>query len=152
MTEDEIDFGTTVSLKDALLSDPPTEQQDKDNPITEIGNALWSYHNEGRIRGIPVADNSIGLPIDRDDMLDVAFTLKRTPKSKVFWMSPEEEDAIKMYDKLLEEQADGRIIIVDELKQYDTSKCKFMVWLRYDELLFELNPRFDYLREELNNG
>jgi hypothetical protein len=63
-------------------------------------------------------------------------------------MSPEDEESIKLYDKLLAAQATNQLVIIDELKQYDTGKCKFMVWLRYDELCYELNPRFEYLREE----
>ena len=149
---DSDDYGHMVSIEEAMLSEAPIKEMQEQAQISTIGNELWSYHNEGRIHGIPVEDNAIGLPIDRDDMLDVAFLLKRIPKSKIFWMSPEDEESIKLYDDLLTQQADGRLIIVDELKQYDTSKCKFMVWLRYDELSYELNPRFDYLREELNNG
>jgi hypothetical protein len=148
----EIDFGHMVSLQDASLVDEPVKAEQTQNVLTDAGNALWSYHNEGTIRGIPVADNAVGLPIDKESMLDVAFNLKRTPRSKIFWMSPEDEDSIKLYDGLLSQQAQGRLVIVDELKQYDMNKCKFMVWVRYDELLFELNPRFEYLREELTNG
>lgn len=151
MTEND-DYGHMVSIDEVMLSESPFKEEKTENQISTIGNELWSYHNEGRIHGIPVADNAVGLPIDRDDMLDVAFTLKRVPKSKIFWMSPEDEESIKLYDAMLAQQADGQLIIIDELKQYDTSKCKFMVWLRYDELSYELNPRFDYLREELNNG
>jgi hypothetical protein len=113
---------------------------------------LWYYHNEGTIRGIPVADDAVGLPIDRDDMLDVAFILRRTPGFKLMWMSPDDEESMKTYNKLLAEQAAGRLVITEESKQYDMSKSKFMVWLRYEELLYELNPRFAYLREELING
>ena len=151
MTDND-DYGHMVSIEEAMLSEVPIKEMQEQNQISTIGNELWSYYNEGRIHGIPVEDKDIGLPIDRDDMLDVAFLLKRIPKSKIFWMSPEDEESIKLYDDLLTQQADGRLIIVDELKQYDTSKCKFMVWLRYDELSYELNPRFDYLREELKNG
>ena len=151
MTEND-DYGHMVSIDEVMLSESPFKEEKAENQISTIGNELWSYHNEGRIHGIPVVDNAVGLPIDRDDMLDVAFTLKRVPKSKIFWMSPEDEESIKLYDAMLAQQADGQLIIIDELKQYDTSKCKFMVWLRYDELSYELNPRFDYLREELNNG
>ena len=151
MTEND-DYGHMVSIDEVMLSESPFKEEKAENQISTIGNELWSYHNEGRIHGIPVADNAVGLPIDRDDMLDVAFTLKRVPKSKIFWMSPEDEESIKLYDAMLAQQADGQLIIIDELKQYDTSKCKFMVWLRYDELSYELNPRFDYLREDLNNG
>jgi len=149
----DADFGHVVSSQEAMLTDTPNQQQNSTSGvISDIGNALWYYHNEGTIRGIPVADDSIGLPIDREDLLDVAFILRRTPRSKIFWMSPEDEESIKLYDKLLNAQAEGRLVIIDELKQYDMNKCKFMVWLRYDELLYELNPRFEYLREELKNG
>lgn len=151
MTEND-DYGHMVSIDEVMLSESPFKEEKAENQISTVGNELWSYHNEGRIHGIPVAENAVGLPIDRDDMLDVAFTLKRVPKSKIFWMSPEDGESIKLYDAMLAQQADGQLIIIDELKQYDTSKCKFMVWLRYDELSYELNPRFDYLREELNNG
>ena len=146
------DFGQLVSLEDIHLPEPPIEHQDGTSTVSSVGNDLWFYHNRGVLHGIPVADDAVGLPLDREDMLDVVFLLKRTPKSKIFWISPEEADSIKMYDGLLQEQADGKLIILDELKQYDTSKCKFMVWVRYDELVYELNPRFEYLREELNNG
>lgn len=149
----DADYGHVVSPEEATLTETPNQQENSTTGvISDVGNALWYYHNEGTIRGIPVADNSIGLPIDREDLLDVAFILRRTPRSKIFWMSPEDEESIKLYDKLLNAQAEGRLVIIDELKQYDMNKCKFMVWLRYDELLYELNPRFEYLREELNNG
>lgn len=149
----DIDFGHMVSIEEAMLAEePPQNENYTSGVISDIGNPLWYYINEGTIRGIPVADDAIGLPIDRDELLDVAFILRRTPRSKIFWMSPEDADSIKMYDKLLTEQAEGKLVIIDELKQYDQSKCKFMVWLRYDELLYELNPRFAYLREEINNA
>lgn len=149
----DADYGHVVSSEEATLTETPNQQENSTTGvISDVGNALWYYHNEGTIRGIPVADNSVGLPIDREDLLDVAFILRRTPRSKIFWMSPEDEESIKLYDKLLNAQAEGRLVIIDELKQYDMNKCKFMVWLRYDELLYELNPRFEYLREELNNG
>ena len=149
----EIDYGHMVSVQDATLAESPAQEESyTSGVISDAGNALWAYHNEGTIRGIPVAANAVGLPIDKEAMLDVAFLLRRTPRSKIFWMSPEDEESIKLYDDLLAQQAEGKLIIVDELKQYDMNKCKFMVWLRYDELLYELNPRFEYLREELQNG
>jgi hypothetical protein len=149
------DAGHLVSLEEAMLAEEPMSNENyTSGVISDIGNALWSYHNEGTIRGIPVADDAVGLPIDRDDSLDVYFQLKRTPCFKLLWMSPDKEDdeATKTYNKLLEAQAEGRLVIIEEAKQYDMTKSKFMVWIRYDELVYELNPRFAYLREELNNG
>lgn len=82
--------------------------------MTESGNALWSYRNEGRINGIPVAEKDCSLPIDREDLLQAAFQLTSTPRSLIFWMSPDDEDAIKAYDSLLKRAADGSVLIQDE--------------------------------------
>ena len=152
MTSDA-DYGHVVSSNEAMLFETPNQQENSTSGvILDPASSLWEYHNQGTLHGVPVADNAVGLPIDKESLLDVALTLKRTPRSKIFWMSPEDEESIKLYDKLLAAQSENQLVIIDELKQYDASKCKFMVWLRYDELLYELNPRFEYLREELNNG
>jgi hypothetical protein len=143
-------FGHMVSPQDALLAELPTGEDPMQSPgITNVGNLTWEYHNLGTINGIPIADADQNLAIDRDDLVDAAFTLKGTPRSKVFWMSPDNEDSIKLYDELLERQSKGEIRIMEELKQYDTNKSAFMVWVRYDEVEWQLNPRFAYLREEL---
>ena len=143
-------FGHMVSPQEALLAELPTgEDPAQSNGITNVGNLTWEYHNLGTLNGMPVADADQNLAIDRDDLIDAAFTLKGTPRSKVFWMSPDNEDSIKLYDALLERQARGEIRIMEELKQYDTTKSAFMVWVRYDEVEWQLNPRFAYLRVEL---
>ena len=143
-------FGHMVSPQEALLAELPTgEDPAQSNGITNVGNLTWEYHNLGTLNGMPVADADQNLAIDRDDLIDAAFTLKGTPRSKVFWMSPDNEDSIKLYDALLERQARGEIRIMEELKQYDTTKSAFMVWVRYDEVEWQLNPRFAYLREAL---
>lgn len=142
-------FGQMVSAQDALLCESPIADPLMAQGITSTGNLTWEYHNLGTINGIPVAEGDASLAIDRDDLIDAAFTLKGTPRSKVFWMSPENEESIKLYDDLLEQQSNGKIRILEELKQYDTTKSAFMVWVRYDEVEWQLNPRFAYLREEL---
>ena len=143
-------FGHMVSPQEALLAELPIgEDPAQSNGITNVGNLTWEYHNLGTLNGMPVADADQNLAIERDDLIDAAFTLKGTPRSKVFWMSPDNEDSIKLYDDLLERQSKGEIRIMEELKQYDTTKSAFMVWVRYDEVEWQLNPRFAYLREEL---
>lgn len=142
-------FGQMVSAQDALLCESPIADPLMSEGITSTGNLTWEYHNLGTINGIHVAEADACLAVDRDDLIDAAFTLKGTPRSKVFWMSPENEESIKLYDELLERQSNGEIRILEELKQYDTTKSAFMVWVRYDEVEWQLNPRFAYLREEL---
>lgn len=145
----EDSFGQMVSAQDTQLASTPVEEQTQSSGIVNVGNLTWEYHNLGKINGIPVAAADMNLAVDRDDLIDAAFTLKGTPRSKIFWMSPDNEDSIKVYDELLERQANGEIRIMEELKQYDTTKSAFLVWVRYDEVEWELNPRFAYLREEL---
>ena len=138
-----------VSINDVLLADLPGAAPVTNQVVADVGDAVWEYHELGRINNIPVADSDLNLPIDSEATLDAAFTLKRIPRSKVFWMSPEDEDSIKLYDDLLAQQTDGKIQIIEESKQYDPNKGKFIVWLRYDETVIELKPRYAYLREEI---
>lgn len=149
MTEGEIDFGHMVSLQDAMLEEPPMGDPQGANIVSSVGDLVWEYHELGRINNIPVAGADLNLPIDSEKLIDDAFTLKRIPRSKVFWMSPEDEDSIRLYDDLLAQQTDGKIQIIEEAKQYDPNKGKFIVWLRYDETTIELKPRYAYLREEI---
>lgn len=143
------EYGTISSITDASLVDYPfKEPEKKKNVIDDSANLLWSYQNTGTIDGTPVDPSALNLPIDRQDLLATALYLDRRPKSAIFWMSPEDEESIKKYDQLLDDQFHKKILIIEELKQYDQSKGKFMVWVRYDELCYMLHPRFEYLKEE----
>lgn len=142
------EYGRTVSAADAALADSPIKDEQPKNVIDGSANLLWMYQNTGTINGTPIDSSALGLPIDRPDLLEAALYLNRKPKSAIFWMSPEDTDSIEKYDQLLEDQFNGKVLIVEELKQYDQSKSKFMVWVRYDELCYMLHPRFAYLREE----
>lgn len=151
----DISYGQVVSPKEAgVLTDNmlPGRSVDSNDELSSLGNALWSYKFEHKINGIPVAAEDCNLPIDREDLLLIAFQLDSVPKSMIFWMSPEDSDSIKEYDDLLNRVYNGSVMIVDELKQYDQSKGKFMVWIRYNEMQYSLHKRFTYLREDIKNG
>ena len=147
-----IDYGATVTADDAkvftddlmpgFLDEGPTE-------IDATGNALWTYRKEGTINGVAVAKGDTDLPITDESYLRTAFELKTTPRSILLWMSPDEKESIEIYDTLLARAANGEIMIVDETKQYDIKQCKFMVWIRYNEVHYSLHQRFQHLREEL---
>ena len=141
-----------VSAKDATLlqdEDLPGYQKEEQGSVRiSSGNLLWSYRKEHKINNIQVNPSDLDLPIDTDDLLTEAFRLHVVPRSAIFWMSPDNEESIKKYDQLLKDASDGKIIIVNEDKQYDQSKGAFMVWVRYDEAAWELHPRYDYLKKE----
>lgn len=148
----DTEYGTIVSTKETELlldSDLPKADPEEDSEISPLGNALWSYKEEHRINGIQVAPGDCGLPIDRDDVLNTAFQLMSVPKSLLLWLSPDDAEAIAKYDALLQQVYDGSVIIQDEIKQYDQTKGKFMVWIRYNEVSYKLHPRFQFLREEV---
>lgn len=151
----DLNYGQVISTKEAgvltdnMLPGRPTDTQEE---LSSLGNALWSYKFEHKINGVPVSETDRNLPVDREDLLNVAFQLDVVPKSAIFWMSPEDAESIEQYDALLSRVYDGSVIIIDELKQYDQSKGKFMVWIRYNEMKYSLHKRFTYLREEIKHG
>lgn len=149
MSEDTV--GRLVSAKEAFMltdEDLPGAEQRPEGIVASNGDALWDYRNENRINGVIVRESDRDLAVENDEMLAKAFRIHAVPKSLIFWMSPEDEESIKKYDDLLKMVSDGRAIIVNEEKQYDQSKGKFMVWIRYDEICYELHPRFSFLKEE----
>lgn len=152
MSEDILYTGRLVSAKDAkLITDddlPKAEEEEQKGIVFSDGDALWSYRNEGKINGYPVDSGSLNLPIERDDQLLKCFRPRLTPHSVLFWLSPDDPEENEKYNKLLQESYDGKISIVDEQTQYDAGKGKFMVWVRYNEVSYELHPRHSYLKEE----
>ena len=146
----DINFGDVVSARDATV-DMTNELPKLPEPQSEIssrGNALWEYREEGTINGIPVDAGDCGLMIDKEELLNVAFELQRIPRSLVVYISPEHEEGKRQYDKLLDMVAHGKVVIVDEMKQYDQSKGCFVVWTVYEEVQYKLHKRYEYLRSE----
>ena len=133
-----------------LTEDDLPGREKEDNGDIKLSNSgpLWSYREEHQIQNIQVQKSDWNLPIADDDMLSKAFRLHSVPHSEMFWMSPDDEESMAKYNQILQDAYDGKIIIVDEQKQYDQSKGKFLVWLRYDEVAWELHPRFAFIREE----
>lgn len=145
-------FGHLVGPEDAAVQgydDMPMPGMAQDERITEmVESPLWDYMNTGKLNGIPVNSMDLGLKIDSDDMVQAAFQLERVPRSLLLYMSPDDPESIRKYDEVMERAYRGEVMLVDEQKQFDPSKGKFIVWLRYDEVQYALHPRFQYLREE----
>lgn len=143
---DDTSLAGGAAMKLAGLARP--EKEDAGITLENQGNVLWSYQNEGRIYGIPVDTEHRGLKIDTDDAVLTYFELVRRPRVMLLLMNTETEEALGKYNKLLDAVADGRAEIVEESRQFDPAKSAFLVWIRYNELSFRLNPRFNYLLEE----
>jgi hypothetical protein len=144
-------FGNVSGMDDGSLVDTSkilSDEPSRNDTITKDGNLLWSYVNEGRLYGIPVAAQDRNLKIDREDLLTSAFDLVRHPKSELLIISEDDPTGLNRYNEILEGVQDGKISIVDETRQFDPAKCRFILWIRYDVLECALHPRYAYLREE----
>jgi len=149
---DTVDEPICISAAGARLlteDDLPGREKEDDGSIKlSNSDALWSYREEHKIQNVQVKQSDCNLPIADDETLAKAFRLSTVPHSEMFWLSPEDTEALEKYNQIIQAAYDGKVIIVDEQKQYDQSKGKFMVWLRYDEVGWELHPRFEFIREE----
>lgn len=140
-------FGAITALDDAerVAQD---QQEDAFDVSSDAGNVLWSYHNENRLNGVPVADEDRGLKIDDEGMLGSVFVLCRTLRSMMLYLSPDGGEGVDRYNDLLDKINDGRAEIIDEIRQWDQDNSRFVLWVRYNDLEYRLHPRFSYLREE----
>lgn len=147
------DYGKVISASDAnLLQDAmlPTANVNEETDELSVGaalNALWFYHKEGTINGVPVAEEDRDLPITSDAQLMSAFELDKKTRSVLLWLGPHEKESNECYNKILELQDKGAAVINEETKQYDPAKCLFIVWVKYTQFKYKLHPRYNYLRE-----
>lgn len=144
-------FGTLTGPEDAGVAaydDLPLVEPDGPAAQDMPQSLLWEYMNQGTINGVHVAQSDRNLKISSSDMVQNAFQLERVPRSLLVYMSPDDEDGQRRYDEVLSKAYAGEVMIVDEQKQFDPAKGRFVVWLRYDEVHYALHPRFSYLREE----
>lgn len=146
-------FGKAVSMKDAAIMTPdmlPMGDPEQEGAVYSDDPDLWEYHEQHRIHGVPVAEEDRKAPIDKPDVLRMAFVEDVKPHSVILWMSPEDEESQRKYQEIMDMVYDHRARIISEDKQYDTTKNKFMVWIRYEELECRLHPRFQFLKEKTN--
>lgn len=148
-------FGKAVSMKDAQIMTPdmlPMGDPESEGAVYSNDPSLWEYHELNRINGIPVAEEDQKAPIDKPDVLSMAFVEDVKPRSAVLWISPDDTEALKKYQEIWDMVYDHRARIISEDKQYDQTKNKFMVWIRYEEVVCRLHPRFQFLKEKKENG
>lgn len=151
------EYGELVSIADTTvrMKGEVDETEDGSNVVntgsSEVGNVLWEYQKLGRIYGIPVNKEHVGLGITSEDMLFMMFKLSAKPGLLLLSMSPEDAESKKKYDSLLERVYDGSVRILEESRQFDATSCRFIVWIKYEELQYDLHPRYKYMAEEFTN-
>ena len=143
----ELFSGEVVTLKDSSLYGADQEKQDSSVNL-EAGNDLWCYQTMHTFMGTPVAQEAQDLPIDSEELLRRALSLHRTPKSVVLRITPDSPEGNDKYAELLRKQAEGEIVITGEERNFDAAKSGYIVWVTYDELLYVLNPRYAFLKNE----
>lgn len=149
---DSAEYGNLVSAVDATtFSDTMLPSDDTAEPteLSATGTALYQYKFEKRINGVPVKSTDVDLPIDRDELLQAAFTLNSSSKLALFQMAPGDTDQLDKYNALLKRASNAELVLEEETKHYDPNKGAFMVWVKYTELFYELNQRFNYIREDI---
>lgn len=142
-------YGALSGLRDTEQTNAggfnPMQQQDEPS---DKGEELWSYQRLGKINGVPVRECDRGLKISTQSLLTDAFVLDRKPHSYVFYVKPEDNESLALYNDILDKVHEGTVEIIDELRQFSSSKEAFLVWIRYNELLYVLNERYNWLHEE----
>lgn len=139
-------FGKTLSASDINLSNivPNTTEFNTDSiKLDAQGNLLWEYRNKGTINSIPVDKADLDLQIDSDDIINQVFYLERNKKSVMLWFDVNNQED---YNNLLDRENRFEIYIETEDKQYDADKHGYWVWIKYYELKYRLNNRYEHLR------
>jgi hypothetical protein len=138
--------GDVTSLADAELCAP--DDNDNSPKPGSVGTELWFYQKQHTFNGVPVSPVAQDLPIDSDELLHQALLLERHPQSVVLRISPDDPTGNDRYAALLERQANGEVAIINECKNFDPQTVSFIVWVTYDELVYVLHPRYQFLREK----
>lgn len=142
-------YGRVLSPSDVSLDMPDVVQGDNvPQPPPDLGNALWIYQTQGKINGVPVAQEARGLPIDGDDMLQTVFMLDKHPRCMVLRLHDGDCSDKDKFDELLSRAYLGEVSIVSEDIQFDASRGHFLVLLKFEELQYVLHPRYSYLKND----
>ena len=143
------DYGTAMAADDVFLQAQPGDAEaGASNEVNvDASQLLWEYFHSGSINGVKVENEATGLPVDREDMLLQAMDLVRRPFSEVLLIKCD-GDGIKRYNELLDRAYANEIVIVDETRQFVPEQGGFLLWIRYDEVSYKLNPRYAFLKTE----
>lgn len=140
-------IGSVIGIDDIQL-----DQEDSKNSVFVDGDqsgALWEYHEQGTINGVPVQDSDKGLAVDAVGDLQRCFVLRSEPCAEVLRIAPNDAEGLARYNELLKQRANGSIVIEEESKHFDAATSAFVVWIQYSKVYYALHPRFAFMRQDI---
>lgn len=121
-------------------------------PNVDMSNDFWDYRNRGKFFGVPVQQEAKNLLVDNMEELNKALQYRPNVKIWSGYISPQEQDKeyLQQYKNIKQAQAQGVVQVLQEQKQFCPSMNKFLVFVTYNEISVDLNPRFNHLKESIN--
>lgn len=136
-----LDLGSPEDTR--LIESPSAISKQPLSQIDASDTALvWEYTQEGKMYGIPVAEDAKGLPLSTKEELEEALYLDRHPCLKVLSLSPDDPEGQRQYTELLDKVYRGSVAIIEEAGHFDPAKARFINIVKYNELEYRLRPRY----------
>ena len=131
--------------KDFFASDQQISSLKVDN-----SQQMWEYKNRNRLNGYPVSQNASNLYVNNVDQLKEALQPVYDIKMWTGYLSPQKQDEkyIQQYRDIIQASCDSTINILEEEKHFRSDIGKVMVIMTYAQIKMQLNPRYEYLKQE----
>lgn len=141
-----------VSAEQATFSNWIQQNQQKKALSVDMSQAMWKYRNLKQFAGIPLDQQAKDLPVDNLQQVQKALELKTDVKTWTGYLSPQSQDRqnVQHYNKIQQGLAKGTIRLFDQQKHFCSSVNKILVLITYGQLKYVLNPRYKYLRGQIN--
>lgn len=138
------DTRLSLDIYDSITSPAPV------GVTADTSQQMWDYRNRNKFRDIPVAKGAVDLPVNSLQELQHALQLKAVSKVWVGYISPAQQDVnyVQAYQQLKQRQDIGQLVIIDQDRQFCPGLNKYMVLVTYSEMAYQLNPRFQFLKQE----
>lgn len=143
---------TGVSASQTLIPMDMIQVQEKDNITIDNSQAMWNYKNLNILGQYPVDKEAQNLPLDSIQKIQKALTLTTKVVSWTGYISPAQQDKpyLEQYDKIQQGLVEGRLRLIDQQKHFCSSIGKLMVFVTFGQMLYKLNPRYNYLKGQIN--
>ena len=142
-----------VGANQTQLVDIFSDSRQLSNQVTvDMSQAMWRYKNLNLIGTLPVAEQAQNLPLDSIDKIQEVVQLSTTVKTWTGYISPQQQDkdSVLKYNEIQQGLTQGYLSLIDQQKHFCSDKGKLMVVLVYGQMLYKLNPRYKYLKEQLH--
>lgn len=126
-------------------------QEDQDKTLSvDMSQQMWDYRNNNVFNGIPVSQQARDLNVKDIQELQKALIIHTDVTVWTGYISPQSDDrqAVKQYQEIRQKQALGTVQVFSQDRQFCPGLNKFLVLITYASLSYDLNPRYEYLKQE----